>query len=131
MMISTKDAKNTTIIKAPNFAFKLNLHIQVDSRINWYIHVIDTMWSTNIFQFFSAPRIDNLRFCRDKSCQNSWWSQTNFVSPVHYVITTSNETQHPWKITLSQGRFYPNIRVNYFSQAVLNVSSSKLCWRNF
>ena len=59
-MISTKDAKNTTIIKAPNFAFKLNLHIQVDSRINWYIHVINTMWSTNIFQFFSASRIDNL-----------------------------------------------------------------------
>ena len=59
-MISTKDAKNTTIIKAPNFAFKLNLHIQVDSRITLYIHVMDTLWSTNIFQFFSAPRIDNL-----------------------------------------------------------------------
>ena len=60
MIISTQDAKNITIM-VPNFAFKLNLHIQVDSRINWYIHVIDTMWSTNIFQFFSASRIDNLK----------------------------------------------------------------------
>ena len=100
-------------IMTHNFAFKLNLHIQVDSRINLYIHVIDTLWSTNIFSFSVHPGLTTLEFGSDKSCRNSWWSQTNFVSPVHYkCITTSNKTQHPWKITLSQSRFYLNVLLN-------------------
>ena len=57
MMISTQDAKNITIM-APNFAFKQNLHVQVDLRYNLCIHVIDTSWLTNTFLFFSAPRTE-------------------------------------------------------------------------
>ena len=55
MMISTQDTKSTTIM-VPNFAFKLNLHVQVDLRYNLCIHVIDSLWLTNIFLFFSTPR---------------------------------------------------------------------------
>ena len=44
MMISTQDAKNTTIM-APSFAFKLNLHVKIEPRINLYLHVIDTLRS--------------------------------------------------------------------------------------
>ena len=57
MMISTQDAKNITIM-VPNFAFKQNLHVQVDLRYNLCIHVIDTSWLTNTFLFFSAPRTE-------------------------------------------------------------------------
>ena len=99
MMISTQDAKNITIM-VPNFAFKQNLHVQVDLRYNLCIHVIDTLWLTNIFLFFSAHRTD--KFCRD-----FWRRQTNFSAQcATCVITTSNETRHPRKITLGHDRFY-------------------------
>ena len=97
MMISTQDTKSTTIM-VPNFAFKLNLHVQVDLRYNLCIHVIDSLWLTNIFLFFSTPRTD-------KFCWDFWRSQTNFFSAT-YVITTSNETRHTRKITLGHDRFY-------------------------
>ena len=95
-----------------NFVFKLNLRIQVDSRINLYIHVIDTLWSTNIFQFFCAPRIDNkLAVTNPVETLNGVKHILSAQCTIN-VITTSNETQHPWKITLSQSRFYLNVLLN-------------------
>ena len=43
----------------PNFAFKLNLHVQVDLRYNLCIHVIDSLWLTNIFLFSARPGLTN------------------------------------------------------------------------
>ena len=68
--------KNITIM-VPNFAFKQNLHVQIDLRYNLCIHVIDTLWLTNIFLFFSTPRTDK--------CRDFWRRQTNSFSPMRYV----------------------------------------------